>query len=172
MDSNFITKVAYYPKELTLPRRILYVMVPKGEVTMDIWLDCLIDRVQMMFERKRWFRRRYANKICKILRIPACEDLDNLGRYIINYKSDYTIGFNSDFERWINAFLPRKKLFPKLVMEQDEEVYKDIQDTDLETWAGLVRLMTSGRLSYDHDLHKEYGLNKYFFENNKKNQLK
>lgn len=156
-DSASVKKVAYLPKGIHVPHRILYAMVPVGEVSMQIWLDCISERVQKMLERKRWFRRRYANKICKKLSIPPCSDLENFGKYIINYQSE--------FERWVIAFIGQGQIpFPAIVLEQDDDVFEDIQVVNLGIWAGLVSLMTSGILLNDTLRFADYAINKQFFE--------
>ena len=134
--------VAFYPKGILSPRRVLYAMVPLGEVTMDIWLDCLANRVQEMLDRKKWFKRRLANKVCKLLHRPPCEDLENFGEHII--------GYESSFKTVITYSIGKKeKPFPAIVTENDVEVFEDIQVTSLDVWAGLAYLVTSGTLLSD-----------------------
>jgi hypothetical protein len=162
MDRNLVTTVAYLPKGIPAPDRILHAMVPVGEVTMDIWLDCLASRVQEMLDRKKWFKRSLANKACKRLNYPPCEDLSNFGRHIIYY--------DPRFKNVVMALIDKSRRplpFPVLVTEQDEKAYEDIKVCDLETWVGLFALFLSGRLSYHH-MQMHYGLNKYYFENKDK----
>jgi hypothetical protein len=154
--------VAYCPKGISAPQRMLYAIVPLGEVTMDIWLDCLASRVQEMLDRKRWFKRRLANKVCKLLNRPPCDDLEFFGKYIIKY--------DSRLKNYITGSIDKRKRplsFPVTVTENDENVYKDMQVCDLVTWAGLLKLHFSGRLSNYH-MQMQYGLNKYYFANKDK----
>ena len=165
MDRDTVTTVAYLPKGISAPQRILYAMVPLGEVTMDIWLDCLASRVQEMLDRKKWFKRRLANKVCKLLNRPLCDDLNSFGKYIIEYESR--------LKNYITATIDKRKRplpFPIIVTENDEKVYKDIQVCDLVTWAGLLKLLLSGRLS-DYHMQMQYGLNKYYFDSKEKIDL-
>ena len=157
--------LAWCPEGILSPNRVLYAMVPPGEVTMDIWLDCLANRIQMMLDRKKWFKRRLANKVCKILEWPPCEDLENFGRYIIEYK-------NGRFKRVITgSILKGKKPFPAMVTEQDDEVYEDIQVTSLEGWAGLASLVTGGILLSDRiHRHIERPINKQYFASKNKSR--
>jgi hypothetical protein len=162
MDSKLVSIVAYCPKGIPAPQRVLYAMVPLGEVTMDIWLECLASRVQEMLNRKKWFKKRLANKVCKLLNRPPCDDLEIFGKYIIEY--------NSQLKNYITGSIDRRKRplpFPIIVTENDEEVYKDMQVCDLLTWAGLLELLLSGRLGGYH-VQMNYGLNKYYFANKDK----
>ena len=165
MDRGLVATVAYLPKGISAPQRILYAMVPLGEVTMDIWLDCLASRVQEMLDRKKWFKRRLANKVCKLLNRPLCDDLNSFGKYIIEYESR--------LKNYITATIDRRKRplpFPIIVTENDEKAYIDIQVCDLVTWAGLLKLLLSGRLS-DYHMQMQYGLNKYYFDSKEKIDL-
>ena len=149
--------LAWCPEGILSPNRALYAMVPPGEVTMDIWLDCLASRVQEMLDRKRWCKRRLANKVCKILERPPCEDLESFGKYIIEYQSR--------FKKVIAASITDKKQqpFPAIVIEEDQEVLEDMKATTLESWAGLASLVTSGLLLNDYCRHMERPINKQYF---------
>jgi len=156
MDKNLVTRVAYLPRGISAPNRLLHAMVPVGEVTMDMWLECLANRVQEMLDRKKWFKRRLANKVCKLLNRPPCDDLESFGNYIIEYESR--------LKNYITATIDKRRRplpFPIVVSDHDDKAYQDIQVCDLETWAGLLKLVLSGRLSYNH-MQMHYGLNAYY----------
>jgi hypothetical protein len=148
--------VAFKPDGILAPAIVLYAMVPPGEVTIDIWLNGLASRVQMMLDRKKWFKKRAANKACELLNLPPCEDLNNFGRHII---SD-----NSSFKEMILASITKgESPFPAIVKEQDEEAFEGIQVGSLEGWAGLASLVVSGILLSGSKRHNEYAINKQYF---------
>ena len=164
-EINSSQVLAWYPKGILSPQSVLYAKVPPGGVTMDIWLNCLANRVQEMLDRKKWFKRRLANKVCKMLERPPCKDLENFGKYIIEYQSR--------FKKAIIASRINKKEqpFPATVTEQDLEVLEDMKVTTLEGWAGLASLVTSGLLLSDHSRHMEYPINKQYFASKDKIDL-
>ncbi len=151
--------VAFKPQGILAPERVLYAMVPLGEVTLDLWLDCLAHRLQIMLNRRKWFKRSYANKICKVMGFPFCDDLNQFGKYLIEYKSIFKESIKCSFDNGKNPF-------PVIVMEQDDKVFEDIQIVNLETWAGLAHLVTSGILLSDSKRYMDYAINKEYFSNN------
>lgn len=152
--------VAFKPDGILAPDIVLYAMVPPGEVTIDIWLDGLASRVQMMLDQKKWFKKRAANKACELLNLPPCEDLNDFGRYII--------GYNSSFKKVILASTTKGETpFPAIVTEQDEEAFKGIQVGSLEGWAELASLVVSGMLLSGSQRHNEYAINKQYFSSKK-----
>lgn len=156
--------VAFCPQGILSPRSVLYARVPPGEVTIDIWLDCLSNRIQELLDRKKWFKRRIANKVCKILERPPCEDLENFGKHIIDYQSR--------FKKVITASITdvKEQPFPAIVTEEDQEVLEDMKTTTLEGWAGLASLVTSGLLLSDYGRHMERPINKHYFASKTKDR--
>ena len=127
--------VAFYPKGIIAPRRFLSVYVPNGEVSTSEWLDGMENRIQMMLS-KEFFKKRAANKVCKLLGCYPCQDLDYFGEHIVKGE----LGFLT----WINNSVINDYPFPVIVTENDKDALWDIENTDLKTWAGLAKLVLSG----------------------------
>ena len=115
--------------------------------------------------QKEQVKRRLPNIVSKLLNRPPCDDLNSFGKFIIEYESR--------LKNYITATIDGRKRplpFPIIVTENDEKVYIDIQVCDLVTWAGLLKLLLSGRLS-DYQMQMQYGLNKYYFDSKEKIDL-
>ena len=145
--------LAYNPTEVIAVKGLLYVMVPPGEVTMDILLDCLADRVQKLLDQKKWFKRRLANKVCKRLGLPRCRNLNKFGRHIIMYESIFENYITASFKQGMNPF-------PTFVIQQDEEVFEYIQFIDLDLWAHSAWAFLFFNRRKDQDWDKEQALKK------------
>ena len=158
-------RVGFFPEGILVNNGIIYAMVPPGEVTMELWLECLADRVQMMLDSKIWFKRslpnkifkswlkrRLANKICKQLDFPRCRDLNQFGHHIIAYESIFKNYIIASFDKGMNPF-------PQIAIEQDEGFFDGVHD-DLQVWAILAWFFLTYNRRKDQDWDKEQALKK------------
>lgn len=131
---------AFCPKGILAPSALISVMVPEGEVNINVWLDAMSARVQLMLSKKL-FKNRAAKKACKALRLPPCENLDKFGEHIVKSESGMI--------NWINASVIGDDPFSAYVTEDDTDALLALESNDLEIWVGNAQFVASGVLLSD-----------------------
>jgi hypothetical protein len=128
--------VAYSPKGILVPIRLLAVMVPVGVVTHRIWKEGLSDRISDMvsLESNPQSAAEYA---CRVLNCPICDEPNQLGQFIVDG--------NLNFQTWINnSIISEEDPFSAYASEDDAKALMAIQSTNLKTWVRLAKKLMTG----------------------------
>jgi len=128
--------VAYYPKDILAPIGLLAVMVPVGEVTHNIWIEALADRIADMVDLEP-NPQKAAEEACRALDCPICSEPDQLGQYIVED--------NLNLQTWINtSIISEEDPFSAIAIEDNTKALKAIQSTNLKTWVRQAKKLMTG----------------------------
>jgi hypothetical protein len=127
--------IAWSPDGFSAPIGLLAVLVPTGEVTEQLWIDALSDRVLVMAERES-NPQEAAEWACNALGCPVCESPRQFGTTLVRDNPKLL----SAIRRSVIDEFP----FPNYGTKESLEARGAIQNTNLETWVGHAEFLMNG----------------------------
>lgn len=114
--------VAWAPKGMSVPMKLVAVKLPPGPVTERQWWEALADRVQELADKAG---EQETMQACKALNVPQPEYLNQAGQSLVLH--------NLNLRTQMELAMPDKHPFPGVVTEPSQDV-KDALNLDLMDW--------------------------------------